>query len=530
MGSQANSFSTVFDTIPSGKQLKSLTREEVAKHDKEGDLWCIIDTAVYDLSKFVDLHPGGASVLVDKNVAGKDATKAFFGLHRSDVLKKYGRYVIGRIEGEKSTVILPKDGELSLVPHAEPSWLSKGYSSPYYTDGHREFQKAMRLIFDKHITPEAREHELSGKRVSQELVDLMAKEHINAMRLGPGKHLHGLTLPAGVKGEDYDYFHELIITQELGRCGARGFSDGLLGGMVIGLPPVLNFGSPELKKKIIPEVLSGKKYIALAISEAFAGSDVAGLRCTATKSADGQHYIVNGTKKWITNGTFADYFSTGVRTDKGLSVLLIERGEGVETKPIKTSYSPAAGTAYITFDNVKVPVANLLGKENKGLQVILSNFNHERWIMCCGVIRASRFITEECFKWTHQRVVFGKPLIAQPVIRNKIAQMFAKCEATQSWLENVTFQMNRMSYAQQADLLAGQIGLLKAYSTRVAHEVADEAVQIFGGRGITATGMGRFVEMFQRSYKFDAVLGGSEEVLFDLGVRQAMRKMPSAVL
>jgi alkylation response protein AidB-like acyl-CoA dehydrogenase len=190
--------------------------------------------------------------------------------------------------------------------------------------------------------------------------------------------------------------------------------------MVIGLPPVLNFGSPELKKKIIPEVLSGKKYIALAISEAFAGSDVAGLRCTATKTADGQHYIVNGTKKWITNGTFADYFSTGVRTDKGLSVLLIERGEGVETKPIKTSYSPAAGTAYITFDNVKVPVANLLGKENKGLQVILSNFNvscpsfriylrssqsdcltslqHERWIMCCGVIRASRFITEECFK------------------------------------------------------------------------------------------------------------------------------------
>jgi alkylation response protein AidB-like acyl-CoA dehydrogenase len=145
--------------------------------------------------------------------------------------------------------------------------------------------------------------------------------------------------------------------------------------MVIGLPPVLNFGSPELKKKVIPEVLSGKKYIALAISEAFAGSDVAGLQCTATKSADGQYYIVNGTKKWITNGTFADYFSTGVRTDKGLSVLLIERGEGVETKPIKTSYSPAAGTAYITFDNVKVPVGNLLGKENKGLQVILSNFN-----------------------------------------------------------------------------------------------------------------------------------------------------------
>jgi alkylation response protein AidB-like acyl-CoA dehydrogenase len=160
--------------------------------------------------------------------------------------------------------------------------------------------------------------------------------------------------------------------------GTPGYLDGLLAGMVIGLPPVLNFGSTELKKKVIPEVLSGKKYIALAISEAFAGSDVAGLRCTATKTTDGQHYIVNGTKKWITNGAFADYFSTGVRTDNGLSVLFIERGDGVETKPIKTSYSSAAGTAFITFDNVKVPVANLLGQENKGLPVILSNFNVSR--------------------------------------------------------------------------------------------------------------------------------------------------------
>lgn len=93
--------------------------------------------------------------------------------------------------------------------------------------------------------------------------------------------------------------------------------------------------------------------------------------------------IVNGTKKWITNGTFCDYFVTGVRTGNALSVLLIERGEGVETKPIKTSYSSAAGTAYVTFDNVKVPAENLLGQENKGIHIILSNFNHERWMMTC---------------------------------------------------------------------------------------------------------------------------------------------------
>jgi len=89
-----------------------------------------------------------------------------------------------------------------------------------------------------------------------------------------------------------------------------------------------------------------------------------------------------------------------IATDKGLSVILIERGEGVETSAIKTSYSAAAGTTFITFDSVKVPVENLLGEEDKGIHVILSNFNHERWMMACAVIRTSRLVTEECIKWS----------------------------------------------------------------------------------------------------------------------------------
>lgn len=139
-------------------------------------------------------------------------------------------------------------------------------------------------------------------------------------------------------------------------------------------PRYADFGSEKLKKEIIPDVLAGKKFISLAITEAFAGSDVAGLRTTATKTADGKHFVVNGTKKWITNGNFSDYFSTAVNTGNGLSMLLIPRGEGVDTKLIKTTYSTTAGTAFITFDNVKVPVENLLGKEGKGLFVVLSNF------------------------------------------------------------------------------------------------------------------------------------------------------------
>lgn len=116
---------------------------------------------------------------------------------------------------------------------------------------------------------------------------------------------------------------------------------------------------------------------------------------------------------------FCDYFVTGCRTEKGFSVLLIPRDEGVETKQIKTSYSTAAATAFVQFENVKVPVENLLGEEDKGFIVIMSNFNHERFMMCCSVIRMCMSVVEECMKWCNQRIVFGKKLIEQPVMRQK---------------------------------------------------------------------------------------------------------------
>lgn len=360
---------------------QSLTRAEVAKNNTEDSLWMIIDSKVYDVTDFLDAHPGGVAVL--KQVAGTDATEAFYNLHRQEVLQKYSSLCIGTLEGEKSQVIKQNPGDLSVVPYGEPTWLTPQFKSPYYKESHRRLQKAMRIFVDKYVYPEAQECEKTGKHISQDLIDRMSKAGILHMRLGPGKHLHGVNLMEGaVKGEEFDYFHDMIVGQEMVLANARGFQDGNMAGMTISLTAVLQFANDEAwKNKIAQEVFSGKKKICLAITEAFAGSDVAGLRTTAKKTADGKHYIVNGTKKWITNGTWCDYFVTGVKTDKGLSVILIERGEGVETTPIKTSYSPAAGTAYVTFDDVKVPVENLLGEENKGIYVILANFNHERWMM-----------------------------------------------------------------------------------------------------------------------------------------------------
>ncbi|KAF5371821.1 hypothetical protein D9615_009551 [Tricholomella constricta] len=511
------------------KELKVFSRDEVAKHNKEDDLWIIIDGKVYDITRFKNLHPGGASVFLDDEIPGQDATEAFYGLHRHDVITKpqYTRLQVGVVEGEKSVIHSRVVGELSKVPYAEPTWLSDGYFSPYYTENHRKFQKAMRVFIDEVVAPDAIAREADGKPPSKSVIEAMEKLNIHAMRMGPGKHLKSLKLMDGlVKPEEFDYFHELIITQEFARCGQRGYGDGMMSGSVIGLPPVLNFGSEEIKAKVVPDVLSGRKPICLAISEAFAGSDVAGLRTSAVKTEDGKHWIINGTKKWITNGTFAHYFTVGCKTEDGFTVILVERGEGVETKAIKTSYSPSAGTAYVTFDNVKVPVENTLGPEGSGIFVMLSNFNHERWVMCCSSARSQRLIVEECLLWTTQRKAFGKPLHSQAVIRSKLAAMIARVESTQNWLENLTYQMNNMSYKQQAAKLAGPIGLLKMHATRSAQETATDAVQIFGGRGITKTGMGQFIEHYHRTVPFDAILGGAEDVLGDLGVRQAIRSMP----
>jgi len=209
---------------------------------------------------------------------------------------------------------------------------------------------------------------------------------------------------------------------------------------------------------------------------------------------------------------------------------LIERTEGLETEQIKTSYSSSAGTAYITFTDVRVPVENILGKDGKGFQVIMYNFNHERWAIIASVISSNRIVIEECFKWANQREVFNKKLINQAVIRFKLASMVSKVESCQNWLENITYQMTQMSYADQSKHLAGPIALLKFLCTRVSNDVSDDACQIFGGRAITKTGMGRIIETHQRTFKYGAILGGSEEIMADLGIRQALKTMPDSKL
>lgn len=305
--------------------------------------------------------------------------------------------------------------------------------------------------------------------------------------------------------------------------------------MAISLPAIAEFWKHPNKDSVVEQIILGTRRSCLAISEPQAGSDVANIVTVAKKSKCGKYYIVNGIKKWITAGMNADFFSTAVRTGGhgmgGMSFLLIDKNDpvtanGISVKHIKTSDSKAAATAWVYFDDAYVPVENLMGKEGGGFKLMMTNFNHERWLICAGVMGAIRMILQDCWLWCMQRKVFGKKLIQQPVIRNKIGRIIGSVEALEGYMESITYQMANMNPMAQAIELGGGIGLLKYQTTRTLTLVSDEACQIFGGRALTASGMGKKIEMLQRTFKFASILGGSEEIMVDLGVRQAMAMFP----
>mmetsp|Transcript_126600 Transcript_126600/g.364147 ORF Transcript_126600/g.364147 Transcript_126600/m.364147 type:complete len:517 (+) Transcript_126600:106-1656(+) len=511
--------------------MSTVSKDELAKHSKEGDLWMAIDGDVYDVSKFARLHPGGSQIL--EQFGGKDATVEFYEMHRKDVLLKYQRLKVGTLEGAKQTASVP--GEITKIPFYElPAF--QGQNSPYYRESHRNLVQAVRAFVQTELEPIAEAADLAGDYPDRELQEKLGMSGMMAISMGPGPWLKfvgmlGIKIPGNVDPDDFDYFHEMLAHLEVARLGRPGFVDSLGAGWGISAPAVFHFCNDEVRKTVGAQLLMGKKWSALAISEPFAGSDVAALRATAEKTPDGKHYIVNGIKKWITEGMYADYFVTAVRTGKtgtpkDMSMLLVERGPGVETKQIKTTYSTCCGTAMVIMNNVKVPVENLMGKEGRGFLQIMYNFNHERWLIAVNLIGQARAAVADTFMWARQRKIFGKTLIEQPVIRNKLASSAAALESLTAMLETVTYDMCKTKGGSVGERLAGPIALLKYQTTRSSWKIADECVQVFGGRGITRTGMGAKAEGFKNYVKYAAVYGGSEEIMADLSVRMAMRQFP----
>lgn len=373
---------------------------------------------------------------------------------------------------------------------------------PGYTPEHEAFRETIRRFVEKEIEPYVSDWDEAG---------IFPRElYKKAADIG----MLGVGFPEQYGGIDgTDIYHSFIIAEELARAGGGGVQADLLS-HTIGAPPINVLGTPEQKEKWLPPILSGDKISALAITEPSGGSDVAQLRTTARR--DGDHYVVNGSKTFITSGMRADLITVAVRTGDdslgGISLLVIEAGTpGFERTPLKKMGWWASDTATLYFDDCRVPAENLLGPENKGFAAVMNNFNMERVGMAAGANALARVCVEEAIEYARERITFGKRLADHQVIRHKIVDMMQAVNATNGYLENVARR-----------IMAGEnpiadYCMLKVQATKTLELCAREAMQILGGAGFMR---GNKVERIYREVRVYAIGGGSEEIMRDLAARQ----------
>jgi len=373
--------------------------------------------------------------------------------------------------------------------------------SPFYNADHEAFRDVMRRFVAREIEPYTHEWDEAGEFPRE----LYAK----ASEIG----LLGLGFPEAYGGTTADQFMKIVASQELARAGAGGISASLMS-HTIGSPPIARAARPEIKARVLPEVLSGRKISALAITEPSGGSDVANLRTKAHR--DGDHYVVSGEKTFITSGMRADYLTVAVRTGGegagGVSLLLIEGDTpGLSRTKLKKMGWWASDTATLHFDACRVPVENLIGAEGQGFKIIMQNFNSERMGMAASCTAYARVCVEEAIAYAKERKTFGKPISQHQVIRHKLVDMAQRVAASQAMLELLAWRLG------QGESPVAEICMMKNQATQTMAFCASEAVQIFGGAGFMR---GIKVERIYREVKVNAIGGGTEEIMKDLASRQ----------
>ena len=376
-----------------------------------------------------------------------------------------------------------------------------------FTPEHEAFRATLRAFIAREVMPHVNDWDEAGT-FPREMYRKVAELGV----LGIGyDEAHG--------GTPADLFYHLVVSEEMARSGCGGFSASILS-HTIGLPPVARHGSEALKARIIPAVLAGDKIAALAVTEPGCGSDVAALKTTAVR--DGDHYVVNGEKIFITSGMRADVITVAVRTDPanqgagGISALLVEADTpGLSRTPLRKMGWWASDTAHLRFDNLHVPVANLLGVENQGFKVFMHNFNAERLGMAAQACSYAQVCLDEAVDWARERKTFGVPLSERQVIRHKLVDMAMRIDAARCLVYELAWRLEHQP--GDASLLVARTCWAKILATQAMQFCADQAVQILGGMGFMR---GTRAERIYREVKVMMIGGGSEEVMKDLAARQ----------
>ncbi|MDP2031949.1 MAG: acyl-CoA dehydrogenase family protein [Polaromonas sp.] len=337
-------------------------------------------------------------------------------------------------------------------------------------------------------------------------------------RQAAGLGLLALGYPEALGGTPASWRLRNAMTLALCRHGGSGGVLASLFSHNIGLPPLLAHGSSTLQQAVIPPVLRGEKIAALAITEPGGGSDVAALRTTAQR--EGDDYIIDGEKVFITSGMRADFITVAVRTGEskgagGISMLLVPGDSpGLSRTRLDKMGWWCSDTAHLRFDGVRVPASHLLGEEGGGFRMIMGNFNGERLAMSAAALGFAQACYDEALDWARQRKAFGSTLSDKQVIRHKLVDMQMRIASTQAWVDAVA---DRADAGEQGSDWVAHVCMLKNHATQTMQFCADQAVQILGGMGFMR---GTKSERIYREVKVMMIGGGAEEIMKDLAARQ----------
>lgn len=366
--------------------------------------------------------------------------------------------------------------------------------SPYFNSEHDLFRQSCRDFLAQNIIPQFK---------SWEELRTIPREAWKS--LGDMGYL-GLIHEEAYGGSAADLFYSVVFLEEIGRAANGGLGAAISVQEYMAVNHLAKAGSPGLKEKYLAPAIAGTAIAALAITEPDAGSDVQGIRCKAER--DGDFYLVNGSKTFITSGHSADFITTLVRTGDSHSLLIIDaNSEGVSRTKLNKIGWHSSDTAEIAFDNVRVPAANIIGEEGMGFYYVMDSFQLERLVAAILSVGAAEYCIEMTLQYMHERVAFGKPIAKYQVLRHRIADLSTEVKACQQLVYHTAWLMQKGEFAVK------ECSMCKLKATELQKEVVDACLQMFGGFGY----MEEYpIAQMYRDARVATIVGGTSEIMREI--------------
>ena len=372
-------------------------------------------------------------------------------------------------------------------------------SDMYFTEEHELFRKSLKDFLQKEVVPHIDKWEETG-----------TVERFIWKKMGD-MGFFGLAYPEEYGGLNLDLFYTVIFLEELQKINSGGFAANMWAHVYLAMTHLNKEGSHDIKERYLAPSITGDKIGCLCITEPFGGSDVSGMKTTAERKGD--HYIINGSKTFITNGIYSDYLVVAAKTspelgNKGMSIFVIDRDTaGVSATKLNKLGWRASDTGEIAFDNVKVPVENLMGEENKGFGYIMQHFSLERLVMAVNAHARSEFALAYTIQYMKDRTAFGKSISEFQALRHSVVQMASEIEVSKTFNYTTAKRLNNGEYVVKEATMA------KLISTKTADDVMYQCLQLLGGYGYMEDYP--LARMFRDS-RLGPIGGGTSEILREI--------------